>query len=256
MQKACNTCGQLKSLGEFRPHPRSADGRMPRCEACILLALEAVRAKRRAERQEKLARDGGKVCVSCGVLRPVGMYVRRKNTVDGLMSRCNQCETERWRRLRAADPKMAARKMRAYYWKDPEKFRERAREWSRSNPDKRREMSNRAHRVTGWAGALAGTCRVRARKLSLPQCDFDGAYLEGLLEQQGGRCHWLGIPLVPSLVHRDPRRPSVDRLDLAKGYVRGNVVLACQFANMGRSTTDADSFSVFLSELIEHVQTT
>jgi hypothetical protein len=50
---------------------------------------------------------------------------------------------------------------------------------------------------------------------------------------------------------RDPQRPSLDRLDCAKGYTQDNVVLASQFANMGRSSISVERMSDFVSSLAD-----
>lgn len=80
-------------------------------------------------------------------------------------------------------------------------------------------------------------------------CNVTAVDLLELFQKQNGRCYWLGIPMVVSEIKRDPRRPSVDRLDTSRGYVHGNIVLTCQFANMGRSTFGAEDFRVFIEEL-------
>jgi hypothetical protein len=47
------------------------------------------------------------------------------------------------------------------------------------------------------------------------------------------------------------RKPSLDRLIPGGPYSPGNVVLACFFANLGRSNNQAPNFSAFLSELAD-----
>jgi len=54
--------------------------------------------------------------------------------------------------------------------------------------------------------------------------------------------------LVPGLLE-DPQRPSLDKLVPEKGYVKGNVVLTCAAANMGRSNTSVERFAEFCSLL-------
>ena len=109
----------------------------------------------------------------------------------------------------------------------------------------------RAHNAAKHAARQAGDPdRYRAKY------DLDAEYVRELFAAQRGLCHWLGIPIVPSVGFRDPRRPSLDRLDNSIGYVRGNVVLSTMFANMGRSAADADTFRTFVAELIGHIKAT
>lgn len=125
---------------------------------------------------------------------------------------------------------------------------DRATRWNKENPERRDARSTRANRVGSWARYLASSCSGAARKRGLT-CDLDADYLLDLFEKQKGRCYWLGIPMVPSVESRNPARPSVDRLVPTLGYVRGNVVLSTQFANMGRNACPADRFADFVAEL-------
>jgi hypothetical protein len=78
------------------------------------------------------------------------------------------------------------------------------------------------------------------------EADIDGAFVLELFERQGGRCYWLGVPLIPSTDKRGSQRPSLDRVDCSRGYTKDNVVLACKFANIGRQDVPADKFLEFL----------
>ncbi len=75
--------------------------------------------------------------------------------------------------------------------------------------------------------------------------DIDVDFVRSLWDKQGGLCYWFGVPMVPSTATRDPQRPSIERLDCSGGYTRGNVVLACMAANLGRSNCSAERFSEF-----------
>jgi hypothetical protein len=115
--------------------------------------------------------------------------------------------------------------------------------------ERRAKGTTRWQRETNWHDYLFKSCRTDAKRRQYP-CDIDADYLLSLWRQQGGRCYWLGIELVPSVTVRDPRRPSVDKLDPSKGYTRGNVVIASMFANLGRSNFPADEFRKFADELM------
>ena len=74
---------------------------------------------------------------------------------------------------------------------------------------------------------------------------IDYKYLERLFKRQGSKCHWFKTTINPMdvFVAHHPLAPSVDRLDNAKGYIRGNVVITTRFANCGRRNADAKFFS-------------
>ena len=80
---------------------------------------------------------------------------------------------------------------------------------------------------------------------------IDADYLEQLFDQQGGKCYWLGIPLDPSriFIKKHPLAMSVDRLDNKKGYVPGNVVIACRMINLGKLDYPSDKFEKIISEI-------
>ena len=49
---------------------------------------------------------------------------------------------------------------------------------------------------------------------------------------------------------KTPTRPSVDRLDDSKGYVKGNVVITTRFTNFGRNSYKGD-----FSQIVEEFKT-
>ena|SRR5579859_1542065 len=143
-------------------------------------------------------------------------------------------------------------KARRYYERHPEKLRARAKAYRKANPEKARaaDKASKAKALKSRWHIMAAQHFTHPSKVArFGPPDIDGDYMLDLFEQQQGLCYWLGIPMVPSGGKRDPQRPSVDRLDNSKGYVRGNVVLACMFANMGRSQLEADWFRVFVEVL-------
>jgi hypothetical protein len=116
------------------------------------------------------------------------------------------------------------------------------------NPERHAEHITRSKRITHWARWLATSCKHSAKRHGCA-FDVDGDYFLALWESQNGRCYWLGIPLEPSIESRNPSRPSADRLIPELGYVKGNVVLTTQFANMGRNACPADKFAEFVKTL-------
>jgi hypothetical protein len=103
-------------------------------------------------------------------------------------------------------------------------------------------------RTKYWAPRIVLGARGTAKKKKLP-FDLDTEFVLGLFEEQKGLCYWFGIPIFPNPGTRDPQRPSLDKLVPEKGYVKGNVVLTCAAANMGRSNTSVERFAEFCSLL-------
>jgi len=74
------------------------------------------------------------------------------------------------------------------------------------------------------------------------ETNLDLAYLRDLWESQEGRCALSGIKMTLSsgtAEHDartgDPWKPSLDRIDSAKGYIRGNVRFVVLIANLAKS---------------------
>lgn len=178
-------------------------------------------------------------CRRCHESKDESCFTPDKRTRRGHGSYCRPCQNlftrESFNKNRARNLKRAADNTRKYY---------------RANPEKAKASSRRAARVTSWQGHLVSASRCLAKKHSY---DFDltREFIEELWEKQKGRCYWTAVPLKAVDVQRHPQRPSLDRLDCNKGYTRDNVVLASQFANMGRSTTSPEAFEKFLTLLTD-----
>ena len=192
-----------------------------------------------------------KRCPQCGLTLPPSMFGTRRTEIGTiyLRSRCRPCEAAREASRRTPERSKAA--WQKYCASHREQLRVRTAEYRRAHPEKVRAASRRSSLVTHWQRGLCDAMRGRAKKLGLP-FDIDIDFLDELFRKQNGRCYWLGIPMVPSIKARDPRRPSVDRIDNAKGYTRDNVVLSCMFANLGRSVCDFETMSAFTEELRGH----
>jgi hypothetical protein len=76
--------------------------------------------------------------------------------------------------------------------------------------------------------------------------------LKDIFENQGGKCHWLGIELDPQdiFIPYYPLAISADRLDNQIDYHKDNIVICSRFANLGRGQYGAEEFE----ELVEHIK--
>jgi hypothetical protein len=83
--------------------------------------------------------------------------------------------------------------------------------------------------------AAIGNAKQRAPKKRVA-FDIDEAYAMELFKEAGGRCQISGIEFVPSFdpegrYSHNPFGVSIDRIEPAKGYVRGNVRLVLTAVN-------------------------
>lgn len=96
---------------------------------------------------------------------------------------------------------------------------------------------------------LCTNAEKRAREKGF---DFDVTpdYLRRVLANQDGRCYFFKVPLhIDGSAADSLYQVSLDRLDNARGYVRGNVALTCVAANLSRNKFTAEEFAQFCAAL-------
>ncbi len=89
--------------------------------------------------------------------------------------------------------------------------------------------------------------------------DLDLPYLKALWEKQAGRCAVSGLPpvLPPNTaaydrMTREPLKASLDRIDQARGYVRGNVRFVTLIANLARNRFTDEQMIAFCEAVVRH----
>lgn len=219
-----HTLGALCASGhDFRGSGRSMRYISP--ENCVVCALEynaAWRAERRrqADASKPVVPAGHLFCGSCKEVHPEASFPRSKQE----RYRCKAC----WRDYK-----------KAYYAAHPEVVAAQT-------------LTALKRRRSDWMGQLLSGSRSSAKARGLDHAialsDIVAAW-----ERQGGRCYWLGIPLVPAAGRRHPLQPSLDRLDCARGYAPDNIVLASLLTNFGRTNTPADEFATIIEEVRRHL---
>lgn len=105
--------------------------------------------------------------------------------------------------------------------------------------------TRKAYELKNWAKKLF----QHAKKHAKSPVEIDEQFVSELYEKQNGKCFWFNVDLQPSNIVKYPWQPSLDRLDRYKGYTRDNVVLACYTANIGRNTSDKETFEAFVIDL-------
>ena len=105
-------------------------------------------------------------------------------------------------------------------------------------------IKQKERRVRLWQNTLINDTKHRKLENTLTIDDINQMY-----DEQNGLCYWFGIPLIPSDKKKHPQQPSLDRLDINKGYTKENVVLCCYSANIGRNENDIETWVEFLNLL-------
>lgn len=174
-----------------------------------------------------ITEDLQKLCKKCNILKPATTEHFLRNKKGFLYSYCRECKNKYLSDRRVSSPRVKL---------SDEELKNR--KINRYNNDK----------INDWARLLVNTARHNAKRYG-KEFNIDTDYVLDLYENQNHKCYWYGIKLSPSLTHRDPSKPSLDRLDCSLGYVPGNVVLSCMAANIGRSNCEVEVFFEFCKHL-------
>lgn len=248
--KTCVRCNTAKPRSAFPPRTESRDGLLSYCRHC---RTEMGRLRAAAAKGRVISKDGSKPCSLCRVVKPFAEFSECAVARDGHDSACRPCAAARAKRYRQAkSPEELKAMSRRHYQKWGRRSQELTKEWVARNPERARAIRNRSQRVSCWHARMVNQTRQSAKRLGR-EFDLDAEFILELFEKQGRRCYWFGIEMIPSVLTRDPLRPSIDRLDPTRGYTRDNVVLTCLFANLGRSIMPEDRMRSFVAKLRIHL---
>lgn len=161
--------------------------------------------------------DKQKLCKICGLTKNIDDFYKSQRS-----SRCKDCTLEITRKYKREKRKNS--------------------EFRNSELIKQKER-----RVRLWQNTLLHDSKNRGLEFNLTVRDIDE-----LMEKQKGLCYWFKIPLIPSNIKKHPQQPSLDRLDKSKGYIKGNVVLTCYSANIGRNENSLETWQNFLNLLFKN----
>lgn len=152
-----------------------------------------------------------KLCVRCRAKKPREEFREDKKLRDGLRTKCRKCESE----------------LTNVYQK------ERRKRWTV-------RLLQNARTSTSGGGNSKG------KRFGWPPVDLTEEYLWELYHYQDGKCAWTGVEMLLECNGMKLQAISLDRLDCSRGYVQGNVVLACRGANLARGNASEDEMRIFV----------
>jgi hypothetical protein len=81
--------------------------------------------------------------------------------------------------------------------------------------------------------------------------ELELADLQAVWDAQGGLCHYTRLPM--TFISKDHFKVSLDRLDPAGGYTRGNVVLCASTINLMKRNLTLPVFESMVKALSDNV---
>jgi hypothetical protein len=175
--------------------------------------------------------NDSKKCSGCGVVLPASKYHVNRRNKGGLQSRCKDCTKA------------------AYYTPHKEKRLESSRRRRQEEGGRAREAAwQRENRRSRPLVRMVQEAKVRAAKKGLP---FDLTADDLSIPET---CPVLGIPIGMAYGSRSENSLSIDRIECAKGYVRGNVMVISWRANRLKSDATVDELQKIAAFYAAHAQ--
>lgn len=179
-------------------------------------------------------------CKQCTIEKPKTSFTKfKKNNRILYRNTCKKCLCENQKKK---------------YWENPEKFKAKAREYRRLDPDKYNKKWNAWHkneRLKYPVRLLLRRAKRRARELSL---EYNLIESDIVIPE---KCPILGIELKAGCsLNNLPTDNSIslDRVDNTLGYVKGNVIVVSMRANRIKNNStfeDIEKLYFFLKKLKE-----
>ena len=211
----CQDCESIVKVKE-KPRKNRFSGL---CKICS--------SKKSAIKKIAVDENNMKICKKCNISKPATEQYFLKNKKGFCYSYCRDCKNNYLKqrytpseKCNLSEEELKIRKIQRYQ-KD---------------------------KVEKWAKLLVNSSRHNAKRYGY-DFDIDEDYILELFAKQNGKCYWYGVDLVPSAITRSPDKPSIDRIDCQEGYMKGNVVLSCMAANIGRNSCNAEIFELFSKQL-------
>ena len=89
--------------------------------------------------------------------------------------------------------------------------------------------------------------RPNQKNKNKKRCNIDIRYLINLLKLQEERCAATGLKMTHK--HNSCFAVSIDRINSAKGHIKGNIQLVCQFYNLGKKDSTDEEARKFIQAI-------
>lgn len=160
-------------------------------------------------------------CMKCGEMKSPAEF-------DGISRRCRECRRAYQRAWAAKNKELTNERNRASYRRNKPAYAARVKKYvQRLREDARSDL-------TIQSKILVKAARHRAKKRGVP---FNITSADVPIP---ANCPVFGFPLVVRRGAPGPDSPTIDRIEPAKGYVKGNVIVVSMKANVAKSDLTPD----------------
>lgn len=119
----CTKCDELKNSQDFAKDKYKKSGLKSCCKKCISIAdkkrnslkPQSILTKINNKKNIELLKKGNKKCTSCGSVKPISEYKKRKDTTTGLRAKCNDCVYEQRKSYRKNNKEEIKINKKEYY---------------------------------------------------------------------------------------------------------------------------------------------
>lgn len=199
-----------------------------------------------------------KKCCQCGQIKPLEEFVKDNRRKDGHSTLCKECKRAKDKARyheRKNDPEYHAKKL-AHQVKYRENHKEQIDAYSceyNSRPDvierkaKWHQKNNSKRSISTKIGDMLSRAKNRSEEKNIPFniTKEDIVFVE--------ICPLLNIPLNWEGGPRDKNTPSLDRVIPELGYVKGNVRIISNLANMMKSYASAQELLTFSKNISKYM---
>lgn len=207
----CTKCGIDKPISSFYIHSYRGDGaarHRPECKDC---RRSGPRKHWPKPIHSEILRTGKQTCKKCGEEKSLSEFYTNGCFPDGLQKYRSTCKVCVLRGHKIEYPKVY-----------------------KSKSEKRSSSPK---------NFISGILNHAAKRKQHLGFDIDLGFLLQLYEAQGGKCALSGVEMTYSAGNgRVNTNISIDRIDSAKGYVRGNVQFVCDLVNRMKQDCDEEQF--------------
>ena len=227
--KICKQCKEEKELSDFKTNKSYKDGVESTCKVC--------RKLNKLEKTKLIEVVTEKKCRVCNIIKPIEMFGVNNSIIGGIETRCKECRNKNAAIQRDKHRESTNSKYVERYHSDSD-FKKHRQDIGKKVYQKRKFEHPEKNLLT-WA-------KIRANNKNL---DFNLELSDIVIPKL---CPILNIEL--SLDGETFTSPSLDRIDINKGYIKGNIQVISLKANTMKNSASFEELQLFSKNIINYIK--